>query len=123
MFSQFCISLIVRCANYNEESLGVWYVWLLLLFFLAMILSCGILFCLQCWLNRQSSSPTQRTLAVFALSDVDSLSGYEAFPCAFSGVPALSPNPEPGPFPALHFHTRGSGSPPFYEDIIKTGKQ
>ncbi|XP_007057910.2 transmembrane protein 207 [Chelonia mydas] len=110
------------CVNYNEESLSVWYVWLLILFFLATILSCGILFCLQCWLKQRSSFPSRRTLAVFALSDSDSLGVSDASPCAFSGVHAHSPNPDLCPSPALRIGTRGTGSPPSYEDIMKAGK-
>uniref|UniRef100_A0A8C3RLX4 Transmembrane protein 207 n=1 Tax=Chelydra serpentina TaxID=8475 RepID=A0A8C3RLX4_CHESE len=116
------VSLIARWVNYSEESLSAWYIWLLVLFFLAMILSCGILFCLQCWLKRRSSFPSRRTLAVFALNDSDSLGGYEASQCAFSGVPAHPPNPELRPSPALRVSTRGAGSPPPYEDIMKAGK-
>uniref|UniRef100_A0A8C4YBS5 Transmembrane protein 207 n=1 Tax=Gopherus evgoodei TaxID=1825980 RepID=A0A8C4YBS5_9SAUR len=113
------VSLIARYVNYNEEHLSTWYVWLLILFFLAMILSCGILFCLQCWLKRRSSFPSQRTLAVFALSDSDSLG---ASPYAFSGVHAHSPNPELCPSPALRIGTGATGSPPSYEDIMMAGK-
>uniref|UniRef100_A0A452HC35 Uncharacterized protein n=1 Tax=Gopherus agassizii TaxID=38772 RepID=A0A452HC35_9SAUR len=105
--------------NYNEEHLSTWYVWLLILFFLAMILSCGILFCLQCCLKRRSSFPSRRTFAVFALSDSDSLG---ASPYAFSGVHAHSPNPELCPSPALRIGTGATGSPPSYEDIMTAGK-
>uniref|UniRef100_A0A8C0GHJ7 Transmembrane protein 207 n=1 Tax=Chelonoidis abingdonii TaxID=106734 RepID=A0A8C0GHJ7_CHEAB len=116
------VSLIARCVNYNEERLSAWYVWLLILFFLAMILSCGILFCLQYWLKRRSNFPSRRTLAIFALSDSDSLGGYETSPYAFSGVHAHSPNPELCPSPALHVGSRGTGSLPSYEDIMTAGK-
>ncbi|KAM7159785.1 transmembrane protein 207 [Macrochelys suwanniensis] len=110
------------CVNYSEDSLSAWYIWLLILFFLAMILSCGILFCRQCWLKRRSSFPSRRTLAVFALSDSDSLGVSEASPCAFSGVPTHPPNPELRPSPTLRISTRGAGLPPPYEDIMKAGK-
>ncbi|XP_067417119.1 transmembrane protein 207 [Emydura macquarii macquarii] len=110
------------CVHYNEENLSVWCVWFLILFFLAIILSCGILFCLQCWLKRQSSFSSRRTLAVFALSDTDSLCVREASPCALSGVHAHSPNTEPCPSPSRPCSTRGTRSPPSYEDIMKAGK-
>ncbi|XP_073215138.1 transmembrane protein 207 isoform X1 [Lepidochelys kempii] len=86
------------CVNYNEESLSAWYVWLLILFFLATILSCGILFCLQCWLKQRSSFPSRRTLAVFALSDSDSL-GVKEWWSARSSVCRPSPKGQEGDQP------------------------
>uniref|UniRef100_A0A8C3HFX1 Uncharacterized protein n=1 Tax=Chrysemys picta bellii TaxID=8478 RepID=A0A8C3HFX1_CHRPI len=72
-----------QCFNYNEESLN----------------RIGK----KCWLKRRSSFPSRRTLAVFALSDSDSLG-------------ALCPSP------VLRVGTRGTGSPPSYEEIMKAGK-
>nr|XP_025034241.1 transmembrane protein 207 isoform X2 [Pelodiscus sinensis] len=108
------------CVNYNEEHLSAWYIGLLALLLLAMTLSCGFLFCMQCWLKRRSSFPCRRTLAVFALSDADSLG--EASPRAFSGVHTCPPNPELGPSTTPHAIPGGAGPPPSYEDIMKTGK-
>ncbi|XP_075794382.1 transmembrane protein 207 isoform X2 [Pelodiscus sinensis] len=93
---------------------------LLALLLLAMTLSCGFLFCMQCWLKRRSSFPCRRTLAVFALSDADSLG--EASPRAFSGAHTCPPNPELGPSTTPHAIPGGAGPPPSYEDIMKTGK-
>ncbi|XP_074860728.1 transmembrane protein 207 [Carettochelys insculpta] len=109
------------CVNYGEESLSAWYVWLLTLFFLAIILSCGILGCVQCWLKCRSSVTSRHTLAVFALSDSDSLGG-EASPCAYSRGCTRSPNHEPRSSASPPVSTQGTASPPSCEDTMKTGK-
>ncbi|XP_060098768.1 zinc finger protein 709-like [Heteronotia binoei] len=49
--------------------------WLCMSLFLAMILLCVALCCLQRWLTRCRRLSSQRTVAVFALSDVDSVYG------------------------------------------------
>ncbi|XP_017930341.1 transmembrane protein 207 isoform X3 [Manacus vitellinus] len=60
-----------RCTGQNDENFSSWYMWFLMLFFLALLLSCGICCCLQCWLKQWSCLSRQRTVAVFALSSSD----------------------------------------------------
>ncbi|XP_051638138.1 transmembrane protein 207 isoform X3 [Manacus candei] len=60
-----------RCTGQSDENFSSWYVWFLMLFFLALLLSCGICCCLQCWLKQRSCLSRQRTVAVFALSSSD----------------------------------------------------
>ncbi|XP_061201742.1 transmembrane protein 207 isoform X4 [Neopsephotus bourkii] len=67
-----------RCIRQSDENFSSWYVWFLMLFFLALLLSCGICCCLQCWLKRRSCLPHRRTLAVFALSSSDAFCGKTA---------------------------------------------
>uniref|UniRef100_A0A6I8NL68 Transmembrane protein 207 n=1 Tax=Ornithorhynchus anatinus TaxID=9258 RepID=A0A6I8NL68_ORNAN len=61
------------CINYNEHLPSAWLIWLFMLLFPAALLCCGILFCLQCWIKRTSQGSTGRTVAVFALNDLDSI--------------------------------------------------
>uniref|UniRef100_A0A8B9NKT3 Uncharacterized protein n=1 Tax=Accipiter nisus TaxID=211598 RepID=A0A8B9NKT3_9AVES len=65
----------------------------LMLFFLALLLSCGICCCLRCWLKRRSCLPHRRTLAVFALSSSD----------AFCVSPQGGPTQNPPKFLCSHF--------------------
>ncbi|XP_061308133.1 transmembrane protein 207 isoform X3 [Pezoporus flaviventris] len=67
-----------RCIRQSDENFSSWYVWFLMLFFLALLLSCGICCCLQCWLKRRSCLPHRRTQAVFALSSSDAFCGKTA---------------------------------------------
>ncbi|KFP79206.1 Transmembrane protein 207, partial [Acanthisitta chloris] len=111
-----------RCIGQSDENLSSWYVWFLMLFFLALLLSCGICCCLQCWLKRQSFLPSRRTVAVFALSSSDAFCASEAPPCPFSR--ALSPctTAEMSSSPAPHFSLGGTELPPSYEDVMKENK-
>ncbi|XP_062439234.1 transmembrane protein 207 [Rhea pennata] len=111
-----------RCVEESDENLSIWYVWFLLLFFLALLLSCGILFCLQCWLKQRSYLPHQRTLAVFALSNSDAFCVSEAPQCPFSGSPSSCVNAEVSSSPALCFSLGEAELPPSYEDIMKGNK-
>uniref|UniRef100_A0A8B9BU05 Transmembrane protein 207 n=2 Tax=Anser TaxID=8842 RepID=A0A8B9BU05_9AVES len=88
----------------------------LMLFFLALLLSCGICCCLQCWLKRRSCLAHPRTLAVFALST------SEAPQCPFSGSPNPCVNMETSSPPAPRFSLGGTELPPSYEDIMKENK-
>uniref|UniRef100_U3J1X2 Transmembrane protein 207 n=1 Tax=Anas platyrhynchos platyrhynchos TaxID=8840 RepID=U3J1X2_ANAPP len=88
----------------------------LMLFFLALLLSCGICCCLQCWLKRRSCLLHPRTLAVFALST------SEAPQCPFSRSPNPCVNMETSSPPAPRFSLGGTELPPSYEDIMKENK-
>ncbi|NXA31249.1 TM207 protein, partial [Eudromia elegans] len=94
----------------------------LLLFVLALLLSCGILFCLQCWLKRRSCLGHQRALAVFALSSSDAFHVSEAPQCPFSGSPSSCANREMSSSRAPFFHLGEAELPPSYEDIMKGSK-
>ncbi|XP_025067505.1 transmembrane protein 207 [Alligator sinensis] len=108
------------CVGHHEENLSTWYVWFLMLFVLALILSCGILLCLQCWLEQRSRLPSRRALAVFALSDADTFCASTMSRCPWSEACAHPAHPEPCSAPLPPFHTTGPGSPPSYEDTMKT---
>ncbi|NXN91185.1 TM207 protein, partial [Rhinopomastus cyanomelas] len=111
-----------RCLGKSTENFSSWYVWFLVLFFLALLLSCGICCCLQCCLQQRSCLPRQRTVAVFALSSSDAFCAREAPQCPFSG--SLSPcmTKEMCSAPALRFSTGGTELPPSYEDIMKENR-
>uniref|UniRef100_A0A670KFU7 Transmembrane protein 207 n=1 Tax=Podarcis muralis TaxID=64176 RepID=A0A670KFU7_PODMU len=95
------ILFIFRCDVYEEQSLIAWYIWCVfyISLFLAAILLCIAACCLQCWLKRRRVFSSQRTVAVFALSDADS--GHSEFgpsppaglqtrttpPDSFNGIP------------------------------------
>ncbi|NXC38299.1 TM207 protein, partial [Penelope pileata] len=109
-----------RCTTHNDENFSSWYVWFLMLFLLALLLSCGICCCLQCWLKRRSClSP--RTLAVFALSSSDAFCASEAPQCPFSRSPSPCMNVEMSS-PAPWLSPGGTELPPSYEDIMKENK-
>ncbi|NWZ78630.1 TM207 protein, partial [Poecile atricapillus] len=114
-------SSLFRCIGQSDENFSSWYVWFLVLFFLAVLLSCGICCCLQCWLKRRSCLP-RRTVAVFALSSSDAFCATEAAPCPFSG--SLSPcmTAEISSSPAPRFSLGGTELPPSYEDVMKENK-
>ncbi|OPJ85620.1 transmembrane protein 207 [Patagioenas fasciata monilis] len=111
-----------RCIGQSDENFSSWYVWFLMLFFLALLLSCGICCCLQCWLKRRSCLPPQRTLAVFALGSSDAFCASEAPQCPLSG--SLSPcmTAEMSSSPASQFSLGETDLPPSYEDIMKENK-
>ncbi|NXH16655.1 TM207 protein, partial [Bucco capensis] len=110
-----------RCFRQSHENFSSWYVWFLMLFFLTLLLSCGICCCLQCWLKRRNCLPHQRTLAVFALSSSDAFCASEEPQCPFSGslrpcMTVMSSSPAP------HFNLEGTELPPSYEEIMKENK-
>ncbi|NWR04899.1 TM207 protein, partial [Paradoxornis webbianus] len=110
-----------RCVGQSDENLSSWSVWFLVLFFLALLLSCGICCCLQCCLKRRSLLP-RRTVAVFALSSSDAFCATEAAPCPFSG--SLNPcmTAEISSSPAPRCSLGGTELPPSYEDVMKENK-
>ncbi|NXQ29260.1 TM207 protein, partial [Alaudala cheleensis] len=114
-------SSLFRCVGQSNENFSIWYVWFLLLFLLAVLLSCGVCCCLQCWLKRRSCLP-RRTVAVFALSSSDAFCATEAPPCPFSG--SLSPcvTAEIPSSPTPRFSLGGTELPPSYEDVMKENK-
>ncbi|NWS72911.1 TM207 protein, partial [Crotophaga sulcirostris] len=111
-----------RYVGQSDENFSNWYVWFLMLFFLALLLSCGICCCLQCWLKRRTCLLHQRTVAVFALSNSDDFSESEVPQCPFS----RSPNPcmavEISSSPVPWLSLEGTELPPSYEDIMKENK-
>ncbi|XP_009680429.2 transmembrane protein 207 isoform X2 [Struthio camelus] len=120
--SEPACELVERCVGQSDENFSIWYVWFLLLFFLALLLSCGILFCFQCWLKQRSCLSHQRTLAVFALSSSDAFCVSEAPQCPFSGSPSSCMNAEVSSSPAPCFSLGEAELPPCYEDIMKENK-
>uniref|UniRef100_A0A8B9S2U0 Transmembrane protein 207 n=1 Tax=Apteryx owenii TaxID=8824 RepID=A0A8B9S2U0_APTOW len=116
------LSTLPADGDRTPSSLCCLFLRFLLLFFLALLLSCGILFCLQCWLKQRSCLPHWRTLAVFALSSSDAFCGYEAPQCPFSGSPSSCVNAEVSSSPAPCFSLGEAELPPSYEDIMKGNK-
>ncbi|NXP76658.1 TM207 protein, partial [Ramphastos sulfuratus] len=110
-----------RCFRQSDENFSSWYVWFLMLFFLALILSCGICCCLQCWFKQRSSLPHRRTVAVFALSGSDAFCASEAPQCPFSGSPRPCMTAEISSS-TPQFSIGGTELPPSYEDIMKENK-
>ncbi|NXY32734.1 TM207 protein, partial [Pomatorhinus ruficollis] len=110
-----------RCIGQRDENFSSWYVWFLVLFVLALLLSCGICCCLQCCLKRRSLLP-RRTVAVFALSSSDAFCATEAAPCPFSGSLSPCTTAEISSSPAPHFSLGETGLPPSYEDVMKEDK-
>ncbi|KFZ53961.1 Transmembrane protein 207, partial [Antrostomus carolinensis] len=111
-----------RCNEQNDENFSSWYVWFLMLFFLALLLSCGICCCLQCWLKRRSCLLHRRTLAVFALSSSDGFCASEEPQCPFSGSPIPCMTAEMSSSPAPQFSLGEIELPPSYEDIMNENK-
>ncbi|NXO90492.1 TM207 protein, partial [Certhia brachydactyla] len=110
-----------RCAGQSDENFSSWYVWFLVLFFLAVLLSCGICCCLRCWLKWRSGLP-QRTVAVFALSSSDAFCGTEAPTCPFSRTLSPCTTAEVSSSPAPCFSLGETELPPSYEDVMKENK-
>ncbi|XP_058441038.1 transmembrane protein 207 isoform X1 [Marmota monax] len=135
-------SLIVLCLNYTDQHPNDWYIWFLLLIFLVSLLCGVVLFCLQCWLKRSRMDSPRRTMAVFAVGDLDSICENRD-----PGVPAVikceCSDPERGrrlergteaavsPTLGIHLQTQNLeqypvpcfdtlGPPPPYEETPKT---
>ncbi|XP_048202908.1 transmembrane protein 207 isoform X3 [Perognathus longimembris pacificus] len=105
------------CVNYDEHP-NVWYIWFLLLIFLAALLCGVVLFCLQCWLKGPMILPQRRTMAVFAVGDLDNIYETEAAVRPTVGAHLHTQNHDLYPLPC--FGTLDS--PPPYEEIIKTSQ-
>ncbi|XP_048660037.1 transmembrane protein 207 isoform X4 [Marmota marmota marmota] len=104
------------CLNYTDQHPNDWYIWFLLLIFLVSLLCGVVLFCLQCWLKRSRMDSPRRTMAVFAVGDLDSICGTEAAVSPTLGIHLQTQNLEQYPVPC--FDTLGP--PPPYEEIPKT---
>lgn len=103
------------CSSYKDQYPHNWYIWFLLLICLVALL-CGIvLCCLQCWRRTQVGSP-RRTMAVFAVGDLDPVYGMETAIRSTVGSHFHSPNPERCHVPNLCT----LGPPPPYEEILKS---
>ncbi|XP_063195163.1 transmembrane protein 207 isoform X2 [Chroicocephalus ridibundus] len=108
-----------RCIGDSDENYSSWF---LMLFFLALLLSCGICCCLHCWLKRRSCPRHRRTLAVFALSSSDAFCASEVPQCPFSGSSSPCMTTEMSSSPAPWFSLGETELPPSYEDIMKENK-
>ncbi|XP_003927064.1 transmembrane protein 207 [Saimiri boliviensis] len=104
------------CVNYNDRHPNGWYIWILLLVFMATLLCGAVVLCLQCWLRRPRIDSHRRTMAVFAVGDLDSIYGTEAAVSPTVGIHLQTQTPDLYPVP----YEEILGSPPPYEDIIKT---
>ncbi|EFB27552.1 hypothetical protein PANDA_011898, partial [Ailuropoda melanoleuca] len=88
---------------------------LLLIFLVALL--CGVVFCcLQCWQRRCRIGSPRRTMAVFAVGDLDTIHGAEVAVNPTVGIHLQTLNPELYPVP--WFGTLGP--PPPYEGILKS---
>ncbi|XP_077204116.1 transmembrane protein 207 isoform X2 [Paroedura picta] len=87
--------------------------------FLATILLCVALCCLQRWLTRCRCFSSRRTVAVFALSGVDSVYENDVDPGRLPKVPPHPRSPE-RPSPCSGSNTAGDGPPPSYEEVVKS---
>ncbi|XP_012304404.2 transmembrane protein 207 [Aotus nancymaae] len=104
------------CVNYNDRHPNGWYIWILLLVFMATLLCGAVVLCFQCWLRRPRIDSHRRTMAVFAVGDLDSIYGTEAAVSPTVGIHLQTQIPDLYPVP----YEEILGSPPPYEDIIKT---
>ncbi|XP_007934226.1 transmembrane protein 207 [Orycteropus afer afer] len=103
------------CINYNNQHPNGWYIWFLLLIFLLALLCGAVLCCLQCCLKRSQVVSPRRTMAVFAIGDLDHVYGTEAAVSPNIGIHLQCQNPELYSIPCF-------GPPPPYEEILKTSQ-
>ncbi|XP_022358594.1 transmembrane protein 207 [Enhydra lutris kenyoni] len=104
------------CINYKDRYTSDWYIWILLLIFLVTLL-CGVMFfCFQCWLRRPRMESPRRTMAVFAVGDLDPVYGTEVAVNPTVGIHLQTQNSEMCPAPC--FGTLDP--PPPYEEILKS---
>ncbi|XP_076975442.1 transmembrane protein 207 [Tamandua tetradactyla] len=106
------------CLNYNDRQHNHWYIWFLLLIFLVSLFCGALLCCLQCWLKRSRAGSPRRTMAIFAVGDLDPAYGMEAAVSPTAGIHFQTQNPELYPVPC--FGTLDL--PPPYEEILKTSR-
>ncbi|XP_036705475.1 transmembrane protein 207 isoform X2 [Balaenoptera musculus] len=106
------------CTNYKDQYTSGWYIWFLLLIFLVALLCGAVLFCLQWWLRKLQNGPRRRTMAVFAVGDLDPVYGTEAAVNPTVGMHLQTQNPE-----LYHVPCFGAlGPPPPYEKILKSSR-
>ncbi|XP_004675465.1 PREDICTED: transmembrane protein 207 [Condylura cristata] len=103
------------CLKYKDQYPHDWYIWFLLLICLVALLFGVVLFCFQCWLRPQVGSP-RRTMAVFAVGDLDPVSGMETAVSPTVGIHLQTQNPEQYHVPC-HITL---GPPPPYEETLKS---
>ncbi|XP_045667175.1 transmembrane protein 207 [Ursus americanus] len=106
------------CINYKDQYTNGWFIWFLLLIFLVAFLCGVVFFCLQCWLRRRRIGSPRRTMAVFAVGDLDTIYGAEVVVNPSVGIHLQTQNPEL--YPAPSFGTLGP--PPPYEEILKSSR-
>nr|XP_019598700.1 PREDICTED: transmembrane protein 207 [Rhinolophus sinicus] len=106
------------CINYKDQYPDDWYIWFLLLIFLVALLCGTVLCCLQRWLRRPQIGCPRRTLAVFAVGDLDPVYGTEAAVNPAVGIHLQTQNPELYPVPCFS----NLGPPPPYEEILKSSR-
>ncbi|XP_054441243.1 transmembrane protein 207 [Pteronotus mesoamericanus] len=106
------------CITYKDQYSDEWYIWFLLLIFLVALLCGAVLFCLQCCLRRHRIGSPRRTMAVFAVGDLDSVYETEAAMNPTAGIHPQMQNPALNPVAC--FHTLGP--PPPYEETLKSGQ-
>lgn len=111
-----CSFYITRCVNYDEQYPDGWSIWLLLLTVVVVLLCGVVLFCLQCWLKSCGTDRPRRTMAVFAVGDLDPVYGAEMAGSPTAGICLPTQNTELCPAPSLG----ALGPPPPYEEILKT---
>ncbi|EDL78119.1 rCG36711 [Rattus norvegicus] len=104
------------CVNYDEQYPDGWSIWLLLLTVVVVLLCGVVLFCLQCWLKSCGTDRPRRTMAVFAVGDLDPVYGAEMAGSPTAGICLPTQNTELCPAPSLG----ALGPPPPYEEILKT---
>ncbi|KAF3827417.1 hypothetical protein GH733_002903 [Mirounga leonina] len=104
--------------NYKDQYTNGWYIWFLLLIFLVALLCGVVFFCLQCWLRRPQIDSHRRTMAVFAVGDLDPVYGTDVAVNPNVGIHLQTQNPEL--YPAPCFGTLGP--PPPYEEILKSSR-
>ncbi|CAO2631462.1 Transmembrane protein 207 [Lemmus lemmus] len=83
-----------------------------------VVLLCGVvLLCLRSWLKRcRTDDSPRRTVAVFAVGDLDLIYETEMAGSSTSGIGLPAPNTELGPAPCFN----ALGPPPPYEETLKT---
>ncbi|XDA71163.1 hypothetical protein R6Z07F_001518 [Ovis aries] len=101
------------CINSKDHYTNGWYIWFLLLIFLVALLCGTVIFCLQCCLRSLKNGPQRRTMAVFAVGDLDSVYGTEAAVTPTVGMHLHTQNPELFRVPCFGV----LGPPPPYEEI------
>ncbi|KAI5281769.1 transmembrane protein 207 [Manis pentadactyla] len=106
------------CVSYKDQYTSGWYIWFLLLIFLVALLCGVVFFCLQHWLRRRRTDSPRRTLAVFAVGDLDPVYGTEAAVNPTVGIHLRTQNPELCPVPCVD----KLGPPPPYEGILKSSQ-
>ncbi|XP_036880111.2 transmembrane protein 207 isoform X1 [Manis javanica] len=125
------------CVSYKNQYTSGWYIWFLLLIFLVALLCGVVFFCLQRLLRRRRMDSPRRTLAVFAVGDLDPVYGVTCFGKKQSNHSKLAEHSGTeaavNPTVGIHLHTQNPelcpvpcvdklGPPPPYEEILKSSQ-